>query len=267
MARQIRLTGPPPTWPLPCYESCQPPFKLRVLRLYIEIQKTSNLYAAWGHSMCPEKMKKDSNGFPRQLCDIRENSQLATLVTHAIVAATLGQAAKAEWRKEPQFWILVVLCSVLPDLDVIGFRFGLRYGDLWGHRGMTHSLLFAVLLATCVAAAIEKSFQARYKRGLLLFLVAASHGALDAFTDGGLGVAFFSPFDPQRYFFSWQPIHVSPIGVARFFSARGIRVLWSEILWVWIPSLVLGFLLWGLRWYMHKTANGRTSRAASGDTR
>jgi len=44
-----------------------------------------------------------------------------------------------------------VACSVMPDLDVIGFRFGIRYGDFWGHRGFTHSLLFAALLATPMA--------------------------------------------------------------------------------------------------------------------
>ena len=30
------------------------------------------------------------------------------------------------------------------------------------------------------------------------------------------------------------PIAVSPIG-ARFFSARGVAVLWSELKWVWLP--------------------------------
>ena len=62
-------------------------------------------------------------------------------------------------------------------------------------------------------------------------------------TDGGLGIAFFSPFNLQRYFLPWRPIHVSPIGVSRFFSARGLRILWSEILWVWLP--ILGRLRFG----------------------
>jgi inner membrane protein len=71
----------------------------------------------------------------------------------------------------------------------------------------------------------------------LLLAVTATHGLLDAMTDGGLGIAFFSPFDLQRYFLPWRPIHVSPIGVGRFFSARGLRILWSEIFWVWLPVL------------------------------
>jgi len=59
----------------------------------------------------------------------------------------------------------------------------------------------------------------------LLFLTTASHGFLDAMTNGGLGIAFFSPFDPTRYFFPWKPILVSPIGLGRFLSQRGAAVL------------------------------------------
>jgi hypothetical protein len=33
------------------------------------------------------------------------------------------------------------LMAMLPDLDVIGFALGVRYGDPWGHRGAAHSLL------------------------------------------------------------------------------------------------------------------------------
>jgi membrane-bound metal-dependent hydrolase YbcI (DUF457 family) len=39
-------------------------------------------------------------------------------------------------------------CSVILDLEVIGFRFGIHYGDFWGHRGFTHSLVFAAFLVS-----------------------------------------------------------------------------------------------------------------------
>ena len=80
------------------------------------------------------------------------------------------------------------------------------------------------------------------KKGILLILFfticTASHAVLDALTTGGLGVAFFSPFDSTRYFFPWRPIQVSPIGVERFFSEKGIKVLLSEFVWIVIPSTV-----------------------------
>jgi len=39
---------------------------------------------------------------------------------------------------------------MVPDLDVIGFHFGIRYADFLWHHGFTHSILFAGLFATAV---------------------------------------------------------------------------------------------------------------------
>jgi inner membrane protein len=151
-----------------------------------------------------------------------------------------------------------VACSVIPDLDVIGFRFGIRYGDFWGHRGFTHSLLFAASLATAVAFI-------GFRRGLpslgrvplwsYLFLATASHGFLDAMTDGGLGVAFFSPFDNRRYFLPWTPIRVSPIGLGRLFSHRSLEVLQTELLWIWLPAAVLAIAAWVVRRRIRQAEN------------
>ena len=71
------------------------------------------------------------------------------------------------------------------------------------------------------------------------FVVGASHGVLDAFTDGGLGIALFSPFDSTRYFFPCRPLLVSPIGLKAFLSDWGVRVLITEVIYVWLPFLVL----------------------------
>ncbi len=142
--------------------------------------------------------------------------------------------------------LLGALCAVLPDLDVIGFGYGIQYGDLWGHRGLTHSLAFAALLSAGLVALLygRESGAVRRGMGLYLFLCTASHGMLDALTDGGLGVAFFSPFDPTRYFFPFRPVAVSPIGVREFFDEQGLAVLVSEVTWIWLPA---GLLFWGLR--------------------
>jgi inner membrane protein len=139
---------------------------------------------------------------------------------------------------------------VVPDLDVIGFRFGIRYGDFWGHRGFTHSLLFAALLASFLAV-LGLRGQPRSVSLIwiwsYLFLATASHGLLDAMTDGGLGVAFFSPFNNDHYFLPWRPVRVSPIGIGRFFTDRGLAVLRSEVLWIWLPAGVLAASAWLLR--------------------
>src|SRR5215471_12262322 len=80
-----------------------------------------------------------------------------------------------------------------------------------------------------------------------LFVATVSHGLLDAMTNCGLGVAFFSPFDTARYFLPWRPILVSPISVAQFFSGRGLAVLQSEILWIWLPAIWVGVVAYVLK--------------------
>ena len=76
----------------------------------------------------------------------------------------------------------------------------------------------------------------------MVLISCASHGLLDALTNGGLGVAFLSPLSNQRYFLPWRPIAVSPLDVALFCSAWGLRALRSEALCVWLPCALLGGL-------------------------
>jgi inner membrane protein len=40
---------------------------------------------------------------------------------------------------------------------------------------------------------------------------------------------------------------VSPIGLGRFFTARGLAVLGSELLWIWLPAAFLAAIPWLLR--------------------
>jgi inner membrane protein len=168
---------------------------------------------------------------------------MASAFSHAVVAVAMGRAFRKEELRGRELG-LGAFCSVLPDLDVIGFPLGIQYGDMWGHRGLTHSVLFAALLAGTLVALWYRGKPAITMAGLYLyfFLCTASHGVLDAMTDGGLGVAFFSPFDTTRYFFPVRPVLVSPIGVNEFFSAYGARVLANEAVWIGLPSLAL-FLL------------------------
>ena len=171
--------------------------------------------------------------------------------SHAVAAAGLGAAFFG--RKAPaRVWITGALCAALPDVDVVGFRFGIHYGDLLGHRGLTHSFAFAAVLAALAAPLVRRGSDLGLgKMWTYLFLATASHGLLDAMTDGGLGVAFFSPFSNVRYFFPFRPIVVSPISVHRFFTERAAAVLGSELLWVWLPSLALAAL--AALWYRRRS--------------
>jgi inner membrane protein len=118
-----------------------------------------------------------------------------------------------------------------------------------GHRGLSHSLAFALVLGCIVTFLAFRRLPERWTRFLLIsyfFVVTASHGALDAMTNGGLGIAFFAPFDNTRYFFPFRPVKVSPIGLS-FFSARGLDVIWSEFLWVCVPGTIIAAAFFSLR--------------------
>ena len=160
---------------------------------------------------------------------------------HAAVALALGTVVRPA-EAPARFWALGAACAMLPDLDVVAFRFGIPYGHVLGHRGLSHSVLFAAALAALVTWGFFGGTCWEARRGRLwayFFLATASHGVLDAMTTGGLGIAFFAPIENSRYFLPWRPIEVSPINVQRFFDGRGLAVLASEARWVLLPSALL----------------------------
>jgi inner membrane protein len=143
-----------------------------------------------------------------------------------------------------KFWILSIVCSILPDADVIGYRWlYIPTYDFFGHRGFFHSPFFAALvsvLIVCIFFRKEVIFSKQWwKYGLYFFILTASHGILYALTNGGNGIALLSPITNERYFFPWTPIEVSPLSVKAFLSQRGLTVLISELLWVWTPCLLI----------------------------
>ena len=153
---------------------------------------------------------------------------MATIVTHAVVAAALAPLAPRGVRRSRLVLALCVL-AVLPDLDVLSFSLGIPYAHPLGHRGFTHSLLFAAVLAGVVAR-----YEFRTRRVFaLLFAAIASHGVLDALTDGGLGIGFLIPFSNERFFAPVRPLPVSPIGLHR----SVLPVLAAEVAYVWVPTL------------------------------
>jgi inner membrane protein len=131
--------------------------------------------------------------------------------------------------------LLLSAVSLSPDLDVIGMRLGVPYGATWGHRGATHSLAMAIAAAGVLALLVRRAHP-WWPFAPIAVAVLASHGLLDALTDGGRGVALLWPWTDHRFFFPWRPIPVAPIG-ARLLSARGMRVMaWEAVVFapLWI---------------------------------
>jgi inner membrane protein len=167
---------------------------------------------------------------------------MASAFSHAVVASSLGAAGAPVTRMPARYWVTVAILGALPDLDVVVYPLGLNAPHILGHRGITHSLLFAAVFAALVVRLVFRDpvWRLAWLRLWAVFFAAlASHGLLDAITNGGQGIAFFAPFSDARWHFPWQPILVSPIGVFAFFSSYGLQVLRNEIVWLWIPSAVV----------------------------
>lgn len=159
-------------------------------------------------------------------------------LTHAVVGLGLSEVLWGP-SQTPLLRGLSMALAAAPDLDILAFPLGIPYGSFFGHRGFFHSLFCALATSLAVALLTFALFALPWwTLWGYFFLIIASHGILDGFTNGGLGIAYFSPFDNRRYFFPWQLIEVAPIGLA-FFGRWGVRVLVSELFWVWLPLAVL----------------------------
>jgi inner membrane protein len=146
-------------------------------------------------------------------------------IGHALVATAIG-APLAPADPTRRYWIAGILCAVLPDLDAVGRPFGWGdFGFLGGHRALTHSIFFAVVLGVVVALLAFRDVRWRGYRGRIiayLVLATASHGALDAFAAYGDGVEFFAPLSAARYAAPWRPLD-----------------LLNEIVWIWFPAVLM----------------------------
>lgn len=171
---------------------------------------------------------------------------MPSIITHAAVPLALWCAAD-RGRIPPRLLAAGVIAAMLPDADVLAFALHIPYADAFGHRGASHSLLFAGVLAALAAALAflgsrrpwspgvsQPRLASTVQAAVFVFVCAASHPLLDAMTSGGLGVALAWPWSEHRFFAPWRPIRVSPFA-PQFFSARGVATLLSELRWVWLP--------------------------------
>ncbi len=177
---------------------------------------------------------------------------MATIFSHPAIALGLFPWF-SDVRHYKKILVTGIALTIAPDLDVLGLYAGIPYDHMAGHRGLSHSLLFAAI----VAALVTWMFSRQYKicaRAVWLYLFAsmASHGALDALTNGGLGVAFFSPFSNERYFFAFRPIEVSTLNIRYFFESQGAVVLANELVTIW--PICLAALAIGIFWVKRRAA-------------
>jgi inner membrane protein len=162
---------------------------------------------------------------------------LATIFTHAALPLLAGRP------RDRRFLIAAVLCACLPDLDFLAYVFDVRPPSMWGHRGLTHSLPFAAVLAAVIAAlaypSLLKTPKAWARIWLGLFGWGAAHGLADALTFGDVGVALLAPLSEARLHFPIHPIPVVPLGFDEALGRWGALVLLNELLLIVVPVALL----------------------------
>jgi inner membrane protein len=186
---------------------------------------------------------------------------MPSVLTHPAVPLALA-AAYGQRYISGRLLLAGIGASILPDADSLGLDLGIPYGHILGHRGFSHSILFALLLAVAAALFYRTLRTSRSAAFAVVLITCASHGLLDALTGGGLGVAFLSPLSNHRYFLPWRPIAVSPLDVDLFFSEWGLRVLRSEALCVWLPCALLG----GLGYLIRREPKANQALQAAADS-
>ncbi len=166
---------------------------------------------------------------------------MPTIFAHAAVGLTLARLMPA-YQRSGKAYALAAGCAMLPDIDMLARSVGMAHQWVQ-HRSVTHSLVFALatgLLVTLFAYGVQwrHRFAQWWMYVLLFAAVTASHGVLDAFTNGGQGIALLAPFSWEAHFAPWRPLEVSPFWLG-IFSERGAAVIRSELLWLALPCAVL----------------------------
>lgn len=170
---------------------------------------------------------------------------MPTIITHAAVPLCLGLGLGSKVIP-PRLLLTGLALAMLPDADVLSFKLGVAYGNAFGHRGFTHSLLFAFAVPLLCIIVVRRNFRAGVLRcWLFLTISLLSHSLLDSITTGGKGVGWLWPWSDERFFTPWQVIKVAPFALSSYATPYGHQVIVSELLWVWLPGgALMGILAW-----------------------
>ena len=96
---------------------------------------------------------------------------MASLFGHGILAYTISKVIDQKDLK--RLTLLAIVSSILPDADVMAFSFGIPYEHILGHRGFTHSIVFALLWSLMLTVIFSKTRKIIFFS--VLFLSTISH--------------------------------------------------------------------------------------------
>jgi inner membrane protein len=143
-------------------------------------------------------------------------------LTHIVLGAAIGEVTLGK-KIGSKALLYGALLGTIPDLDVFITPFLNPVSSLFFHRGISHSLLFMVLLAPIagwILSKIEKRHSIELKKWILFsFFPLITHIIIDCFNTYGTGI--FEPFSNIRIAYDTMAI-IDFIFLAPLF----IAVIW-----------------------------------------
>ena len=137
--------------------------------------------------------------------------------TQLVLGAAVGEAVAGRKLGNKALWIGAI-AGTIPDLDVFVGRLMNTVEAIDFHRGISHSILFALLFSPLIAYVLTRVYKrsaATFKDWFLLFFLGfVTHALLDAFTTWG--TQLFWPLDYRiaiKSIFVVDPLYTLPLTV------------------------------------------------------
>lgn len=128
-------------------------------------------------------------------------------IGHLAVGAAVGALYSRKTGSNPKSTIIAFAgLALAPDLDLLSGLWGALPNTPESHRGITHSLMFALGVGTLAVAFFRGTLTRRLLGGAFVFAALASHGLLDTMSELGNGPMLLWPFTTVSYESIWRPI-------------------------------------------------------------
>ncbi|MEZ4589130.1 MAG: metal-dependent hydrolase [Gemmatimonadales bacterium] len=150
-------------------------------------------------------------------------------ISHIAVGMAAGQGVTPSRRHRLAWLLWLVAVSCAADLDLGLALFGQPHNSIYGHRGLTHSLGFAVVAALATALLAPRWGRGRGSAAAVGFLAYGSHLVLDCLNVGSRGVPWFWPLSSAFHSLPWAPIPAVE-SASEFLTPRAFPVLGAELL-------------------------------------
>ena len=164
-------------------------------------------------------------------------------LTQIVLGASVGEAVLGK-KVGNRAALWGGICGTIPDLDVLSNFWQGELGALIAHRGVTHSIVFSIVMAPVMGYFIARIYRANKgspkEWSWLAFWALLTHPLLDCFTSWG--TQLFYPFSDVRIAFNTifvaDPLYTLPFLICLLVALFLHRDKRSRRIWNWAGILI-----------------------------